>query len=73
MTSVLLVCGCTSADVGVICGVWDAAVVFWVAACLSIVGAINGCAVGTTGAVIDGMVIGCPATLSCSLLVLWHT
>ena len=44
-----------------------AAVGLWAAACLAVVGATDGCAVGAVGAhltasEVDGVVTGCPAT-----------
>ena len=67
MTSILPVGGCTSAVAGVFHWVQVASVGLWAAACLGVVGATDGCAVGAVGAhytvsEVDGVVTGCPAT-----------
>ena len=66
MTTVLPVCGCTSAVACVTHWVQAAALGLWAAACLCVAGITDGCAVGAVGADCTASevygVVGCPAT-----------
>ena len=68
VTSVLPVSGCISAVAGVFYWVWVTAVGLQAEACLDVVGATDGCAVGAVGALIseqvgvDRVATGCRAT-----------